>query len=360
MAADFAPGKAINVAIVATPFASSTSIFSAYEDFHSVDGLKNAFEGKPQPNHRCFNVKIVGSSTDPVNSATDVPIQPHCRLQDFSDCHLVYLPAMMPVPHWMGPCEAGDGRAFPQEIVDWVKARYAAGAVVASLCNGSYVLAEAGLLSGKTATTHWAMAAHMQRCYPDIDVRGEESLIIDGADGRLVTGGTGSYHNNLVLYLVQRFLGRERAHDFARITGKFWAAGSQNMFARILANQPIEDALMCEAQDWLRRHVTEEDVVGRLAAAMDMAPRTLARRFKEATGLSPRTFAQKLRVEEARHLLECGDLPLQEVAWAVGYVDVSHFSRLFRREVGESPGGYRKKFRLPPKNLPALAEMAMN
>lgn len=337
------------VCIATLPHASAASIYCTYDDLTAIGrldrgfGLASSFEKPP------FRVRTIGVTTEPIAGAGGIMLCPQKAIDDVEGCEIVFLPALTPHPEWMEKC--GEEPVFDDRLKDWIRDRHAAGATIVSLCTGSFVLAEAGLLDGLPATTHWACADRLQRRFPAIDVQGRRPIIVTGEEGRLISAGTGIYHGDLMLLLVQRFLGHEAAHSFARLSGKFWAGEAVDVYARLVERANVEDALVREAQAWLAENLTTADPVRALARHFHQTERTLTRRFQAATGKSPLAYLQCLRVEKGRRWLESTRIPVVEIADRVGYSDVRHFTRVFRRETGFTPGAYRKRFRLAPPEL---------
>lgn len=343
------PRDPIRVSIVMLPHASAASIYCAHDDLAAVGRLEAGLGlASPHPGPG-FSVRTIAASRDPIEGAAGIQLVPQKSLEDVRDTQLVFVPALVPHPAWTGKC--GEVPVFDPAITAWIAERYAAGATIVSLCTGSFVLAEAGLLDGLPATTHWALAELMQARFPRIDVQARRPIVVTGQEGRLVVAGTGTYHSDVMLLLVHRFLGREAAHHVARVSGKFWAGEATDVYARVFERANLADALVREAQAWLAQNLTVAEPVKALASRFHQTERTLSRRFREAIGVSPLAYLQALRVERARQLLEATRLPVTEVAERVGYADVGHFRRVFRREAGLAPGDYRKRFKLPPEHL---------
>jgi len=337
------------VCIVILPHASAASIYCAHDDFSAVGRLDRGFGLASSFARAPFDVRTVGVTTEPMAGAAGILLCPQKAVDEVAACDIVFIPALMPHPDWMERC--GREPVFDARLKDWIRDRHADGATIVSLCTGSFVLAEAGLLDGLPATTHWACTDHLRRRFPAIDVQPRRPIVVTGEAGRLIVAGTGTYHGDLMLLLVQRILGQEAAHSFARLSGKFWAGEAVDVYARLVERANVDDALVREAQAWLAGNLTVPDPVRVLAHRLHQTERTLTRRFQAATGRSPLAHLQALRVERARRWLESSRIPVGEVAERVGYADVRHFTRVFRRETGLTPGAYRKRFRLVPAEL---------
>lgn len=215
------------------------------------------------------------------------------------------------------------------------------GAWLASYCTGSFILAEAGLLDGGVATTHWAQARTFARRYPEVDLRVSEILT---EQNHILCSGAVTTSLNLALRLVEKFAGR----DVAATTGKMLLIDtnrvSQSSYSS-LPDAPVHsDALVERAQRWMEKSLQQGFSLAELARHLAVSERTLNRRFKLATGEAPLHYLQTLRVDVAKRLLETRGLNVDAVSARVGYGDLSTFRRLFKRETGLSPREYQRRF----------------
>ena len=210
------------------------------------------------------------------------------------------------------------------------------------MCTGAAFLAESGLLDGRQATTHWALADTLRRQYPKVQWRPEQFVT---EDNRLFCSG-GVYSSvDLSLYLVEKFCGREVALQCAKAMLLSMPRHSQTGYAVLPLSPPHSDAKVREAEAWLQERFHRAVSIEQLARAVHMSPRNLIRRFKAATGRVPGDYVQTLRVAAARELLERGGgISVQEVCTRVGYEDVAFFRQLFKRHTGLSPAEYRSRF----------------
>jgi transcriptional regulator GlxA family with amidase domain len=226
-------------------------------------------------------------------------------------------------------------------LVPWLQAWRQRGAAIAGICSGVSFLAEAELLDGRPATTHWAVADICRARYPR--VRWQPERFVTECDNLFCSGGVYS-SIDLSLYLVERFCGHQVATETAKAllleTPRVWQIG--------YATQPPcathGDERIRDAQEWLFRNFKHDVQVEHLAARVGMSPRNFARRFKVATGDTPLAYLHRMRINAAKHLLENELMTIQEIVAAVGYCDVSFFRRLFRRYTGAPPRAYRERF----------------
>ena len=230
--------------------------------------------------------------------------------------------------------------------------RHARGTLLASYCTGSFILAEAGLLDGGVATTHWAKAKAFANRYPAVDLRVSE--ILTEQKGILCSGAV-TTSLNLALRLVEKFAGREIAAE----TGKMMLIDanrvSQSSYSSLPDHAQHADPLVAKAQRWMAKSLQDGFNLAELARHLAVSERTLNRRFKRAIGEAPLRHLQTLRVDVAKRLLENRGLKVDAVGARVGYGDLSTFRRLFKRETGLSPREYQRRFAPAPQRQSASA-----
>ena len=215
--------------------------------------------------------------------------------------------------------------------------------MVASVCSGSLLLAETGLLDGVDATTHWGFGDVIARRYPEIHLRRERILVPAGAGHRIVTAGGASAWGDLMLYLISRLADEEEARRIAKIYLLQPHNDGQLHYASLVAGRQHEDALVADAQVWAARNYMTATPVAAMARRAGLTERSLLRRFRKATGQTPVDYIQTLRVEEAKQMLETTDAPIEEIAAEVGYTETSSFRNSFKRHVGVADSAYRRK-----------------
>jgi transcriptional regulator GlxA family with amidase domain len=216
--------------------------------------------------------------------------------------------------------------------------------VVASVCSGSVLLAEAGLLDGKEATTHWAFAEGYGRSYPAVTWRPERILAMADAEERLVTAGGAASWEDLTLWLVARFVGPAEAVRLAKIYIFGDRSEGQLLYAALRRPRRHDDRVILQCQDWLADNYALPDVLAALVERSGLKEKSFTRRFKAATGHAPLDYVQRLRIEEAKELLETTTMAVEAIGRAVGYEDTSFFRRLFKRQAGTTPARYRQRF----------------
>ncbi len=222
----------------------------------------------------------------------------------------------------------------------FIRKTFAAGTPVASVCVGAFLLGEAGLLDGRTATTAWLFAPALAQRYPATTLRAS-SVLLD--DAGVITTGAVSSAFDLAIHLLKHTLGADVASATARASLLPDQRQSQSPFVdtRLIAQKlpPFSQ----QVAQWLQTRQAEAFSLTRLAQAFCVSTSTLLRRVKTETGQSPLLLLQTARVEKAKQLLHTTQWSLARITEAVGYTDAASFTRLFKRLVGESPAGYRRR-----------------
>ena len=327
----------------ATPV-SVTMLMTAETQVAPLSGLCEALtafpllaEFEPDLPRNPFDVQVAATGPLPTVPATGLRLDANCTLSQVARTEVAIVPLMaVDGPSWEIGCH--------REAVDWLRSMHDQGAVVASVCTGALLLAETGLLDDRDATIHWAFANTLRRARPAVRVRPEETLIVDGdRDDLVMTGGVTSWHD-LALHLVTRYVGPSAALALARMLMLEWHGSGQAPYLEFSPDRDHHDPLVADLQEWLEGHLAIERPVEEMHARAGVSRRTLERRFRAATGLSPIGYVQQLRIREARRLLERTTMPVDEIGFAVGYLNTAYFRSLFRRTNRLGPGAYRRKF----------------
>jgi transcriptional regulator GlxA family with amidase domain len=241
------------------------------------------------------------------------------------------------IPNWRDPAEPP-----PQSLLEALRAAHAAGARVAGLCSGAFVLAAAGLLDDRPATTHWALARQLADMFPKIDVRPAQ-LYID--DGDVLTAGGGAAGMDLGLHLLRAYCGAEVANRLARyMVVPPHRAGDQAQYVETPLPMLDESDPVGETLTWALGHLDQALPVEQLARRAQMSRRNFDRRFREITGTAPATWLTHQRVLRAQQLLESTQLPVEEVARQCGFSSAAALRPHFRRFAGTNPSDYRATF----------------
>ena len=325
------------IAILAVPETSASVLYGMYDLFRSAGRDWNmAIGGDAGPG--VVRPVVVATREGSFLIVNDVHVTPETTIDRIGCPDVVVIPDLA-----VDPAGPFDRERFAAEIA-WLKDCHARGALLASACSGALLFAEAGLLDGYDATTHWAFADAIARRHPRIRMRPENALVVTGEGHRLVMAGGGTSWSDLALYLISRLAGVEQAMDTARMNLVEWHAVGQQPYARLARARQSGDALIARCQVWIAEHYHEPTPVAAMVRLSELPERTFKRRFQRATGLSPLEYVHTLRLEEAKQMLETGDEPVESIANAVGYEDAGFFGKLFRRKVGLAPVQYRRRF----------------
>jgi transcriptional regulator GlxA family with amidase domain len=309
---------------------ASTAI-GPIEVFHSAGVLWNLLKGEtPEPR---FRVTVASLDGGAVTTPYSVTLLPQVGIDSIEKTDLILVPS--------------SGLDFDQQfqrhaaLFPWLRKMAARGTYIASTCTGASYLAEAGLLDGREATTHWATAEEFSRRYPKVNWR-PEKLITE--DRRVLCSGGVYSSMDLSLYLVEKFCGHEIALQCAKALLINMPRPSQSGYAVLPLSRPHEDQKIRSAEAYIEAHYARDISFETLARDLNMSPRNFIRRFKNATGRAPGSYLQAMRVAVAKEMLEDGARSLQAVSAAVGYEDTAFFRALFKRCTGMTPGEYRENF----------------
>ena len=241
----------------------------------------------------------------------------------------------------MPPCRSPSTKQFSQDLIDWLREQHGAGIILAAVCGGGFLLAETGLLQGRTATTHYDLTTFYAERFPDVILDTDE-LMIDHGD--LITAGGLMAWTDLGLRFVERLLGRTAMTETARYLVLDAPGREQRFYSTFAPNLSHGDLPILKIQRWLQKVGPRGVTAGIRAKRAGLEERTVQRRFHKAIGLKPTEYCQQLRVSKARELLETTNDSIERIAWEVGYEDAGSFRKVFVRIAGLSPGDHRKRF----------------
>lgn len=295
--------------VVAFDLATPAQVFGRYESPYTFEACG------PQPGL--------------VQTTTGFSIHVARGLEALADADTVLVPGFEP------------GR-LPEAVLVALRAAYARGARVGSICTGAFALAQAGLLDGRRATTHWGYAARLARSHPEVQVDADV-LYVD--EGEVVTSAGVAAGIDLCLHLVRRDLGAEAANAIARqIVVAPHRDGGQAQFVDAPVPAADNDGL-ARTRAWALDRLREPLTVAAMAAHAQCSARTFARRFRAETGTTPLQWLLRERVLHARRLLEATDLPVEHIADEAGFGTATSLRAHFRRALATTPVAYRRSFR---------------
>jgi transcriptional regulator GlxA family with amidase domain len=228
-------------------------------------------------------------------------------------------------------------------LFQWLRDVYPKLRRIGSVCVGAYALAEAGILDGKQASTHWEFTQEFQQRYPSVLV---DTNPFYTRDGNVYTSGGVTSGVDLSLALVEEDYGRDTALHVARkLVLHLKRQGHQSQFSTLLQIHSVENSIAGKLHPWMMRHLAEELSIEQLAAHSNMSVRNFTRVFLRETGLTPAKFVEKLRIEVARKYLEDSDLTMEQIAEKCGLGGLISMRRTFMRHMMVSPSDYRRSFR---------------
>ena len=295
----------------------------------TVFGTATRSDGTP-----LYDVQVCGLEVAPVRVSAGYSLIPQRGIEALAEADTVIIPGTyIPQPRHEG--------TLPDDLAAAL-ATIRPGTRIASICTGAFVLAAAGLLDGRPATTHWERADMFRALYPKV-LLNEDLLFID--DGDIITSAGLAAGVDLCLHLIRRDFGSEVANRAARhCVVPPWRDGGQSQFIeRVVPEQGSDGTAPSRA--WALERLDEELSLAAMAAQAKMSVRTFSRRFKAETGQSPGTWLMQQRVRHACHLLETTDLSVDRVAESAGLGTAASFRHHLGSELGVSPLAYRKTFR---------------
>jgi transcriptional regulator GlxA family with amidase domain len=321
----------IDVTVLLLDGTFSSTAIGPMEVFRHAGALYNHLTGTPQVPR--FRVTTASADGRAVHCDGPIRILPASALRSIKKAEIIFVPSTGP--------SVEDVVERNAAVVPWLKRWAEREVAIASVCSGVGLIAAAGLLDGKRATTHWALAQRFREKYPRVKWMPE--LMVTEDRGFYCGGGVNA-SLDLSLYLVERYCGHEIAMQTAKAllieTPRTWQSG----FAIVPLKTDHTDDAISSAQEWLHQNFRSPFPLEAPARRVGMSLRNFVRRFKQATGDSPLIYLQKLRIAAAKRLLESDYRSMQEIGDAVGYTDVAFFRSLFQRHTGVSPSAYRRRF----------------
>jgi len=317
-------------------------IYGVYDTLWAAGRIWAPIKGGTTPDG-LFEPRLIGTDVAPLQLFTGVSIVPQETIASVKTTDIVFVPNVM-----LSSAQKPD--LLDRRLIAWITRMHRQGAQVYSACGGSIVLAEAGLLDGQETTTHWAYAPIFRKHYPKVTLRIERLLVQTGPAQNIYCAGGASSWQDLALLLIAKHGGTEEAIRMSKLFLYQWHRTGQLPYASMLQNVNHGDAVILHCQQWLADHYNRQDIVAELVRESGLPKRSFDRRFRAATGYSPLSYVQTLRIEEAKQLLETGAMPVDKIGREVGYEDAASFRRLFRKLTGLTPGEYRRNFQ-PPTSI---------
>lgn len=280
-----------------------------------------------------YEILTVGTTRGPIQSSSGLTISPDRTIFD-------------PCPHFDTLIVPGGLGVFDiledTTLTDWLAAQGENCRRIGAICNGVFALGAAGMINGRTVTTHWMDAARLAAMFRKATVEPDRIYVKDGA---LYTTAGVTAGIDLSLALIEEDFGKKMAVDVAKYLIVYLRrAGGQSQFSPLLDLQVESDTPTAAVQGYILGNLESELTLPSIAGKMQMSARHLSRIFKQECGMTVMNFVNDARIDAARHQLEATDLPLTEIARRCGFGNASTFRRIFGKRLGISPGDYRQRF----------------
>lgn len=310
----------------------ASSLALPMEQLHAAQSMAVARKTRPRGKGQSFRLASIDGK--PVLSHTGLTLTPDCAITDIEQSDITYLPAL-----WRNPDQVLRANAA---LSPWLIQQNQRGNIIAGVGTGCCFMAQAGLLDFQPATTHWYFFEEFARRYPLVQLKRQHFIT---RAGNLYCTGSVTSLADLTVHFIQETYGR----DIARLVERHFfhevrqAYSIPNPTHDGAPAHPDED--IAAAESWLRHNADQDVVISLLAQKLKISLRSFNRRFKNATGLTPVQYLQKVRMRNAGELLKTSNLTIAEIAFKTGYQDLAHFTSLFKKHFATTPSQYRTTVR---------------
>lgn len=282
-------------------------------------------------NKQKFRLVVAGTTPKEQFIHNLIALNPDTYIKDIPKTDLIIIPSAMP----------GEKTAARQGMFDWISQQYKAGAEIATMCSGAFILAATGIMDGRNCSTHWSNADKFRALYPAVHLYSDK--LITDENGIYTNGGAYSFLN-LVLYIIEKYYDRQTAIFCSKVFQIELDRDSQSAFVIFTGQKQHGDDMVQQAQAYIEKNIEEKISVEDLSSRFAVGRRNFDRRFIKATGNTPLEYAQRVKMESAKKALESTRKTINEVMYDVGYSDVKAFREVFRKITGLSPLEYKNKY----------------
>ncbi len=311
--------------VIVDTIISSLNLFQMANKFYRSSGSSG---------EDLLEIELVGATGEPQTYNKFFTIAPAKTIHEISKTDLIIVPGIA------GDMDEQIKLNYP--LINWIKEqRIQHHAEIASLCRGAFLLAETGLMNGKSCATHWLTHDKFRQMYPNVNLIPEK--IISEDNGIYSSGGAYSFLN-LLLHLIEKYYGRETAIWCSKVSEIEFDRTDQNQFVIFNGQKEHTDKAIKATQEYVEEHYAERISVEHLAQRTATSNRNFVRRFKKATNNTPIEYIQRVRIEAAKKKLESTTLAIHQVMYTSGYHDDKTFRTLFKRYTGLTPLEYRNKY----------------
>ncbi len=321
---------AIHVAILVYRHILATSLTLPVEMLRAGE----AYARRHARDFRPLDIQLVASDKRPIESRAAILLTPDADVQSAHLPELVIVPSL-----WRNPRPVVQTN---QPLVDWLNKVYMAKAHIIGVGTGNCFLAEAGLLDGHPATTHWHYAEQFKRDYPKVQLKPE--FFITQSE-RLYSVASLNAQADVVVHIIEQYYGQAAARHVERnFSHEIRKPYAEQRFLEGAADRH-PDELIAQIQFWMKTNLASEQSLAELAEQFGLSQRSFTRRFKAATDQTAVGYWQQLRLQAAKELLSSSNLSIQDVALEVGYSDQGQLTRVFKQYLQQTPSEYRAMVR---------------
>ncbi|WP_293752449.1 helix-turn-helix domain-containing protein [uncultured Paraglaciecola sp.] len=329
----------MKVTILMADKCSSTSVAATMEFFETANVLHHYAEKKSARSKlnssALFNVETASIDGQTVLCTGGLQLTPDKSLAEVHETQLIIVPGFMFNILGVLPTLS--------DMIQWLQFQHQQGCYIANMCTGAFVTAQAGLLDGRCATTHWVFSDQFAQRYPQVKLQTERTVTDDGL---VMCSGGSTSSSDLLLHLIRKFASPQLAAECAKKLLVDISARSQTPYSSTTFKKNHTDPDILKIQIWLEKHMVENINMEKVVDEFGLSMRNFIRRFKDATDQTPIQYLQNLRIEKAKHLLESSKMAFDQITLHAGYEDGNSFRRLFKEKVGVTPSAYRKRFEI--------------
>lgn len=311
-----------------TSLSTVACIVGAYEIFTTANSYWTKI-GK----RGLYKIELAGASKKAAFDNGLLTVKPHANISAIEKTNLIIIPSL--VRHYQKAVKRN------KLLIDWIEQQYKNGAEIASMCTGTFMLASAGLLDGRSCSTHWSASDTFTTMFPKVKLQADK--LITDENGIYTNGGAYSFLN-LAIYLVEKYYDRQTAIYCSKVFQIEMDRQSQSAFIIFTGQKLHGDEMVQKAQAYIESNVDEKISIENLSSKFAVGRRNFDRRFIKATGNTPVEYSQRVKIEAAKKAFETSRKTINEVMYEVGYSDVKAFREVFRKITGLSPLEYRGKY----------------
>ncbi|MFZ7116600.1 MAG: GlxA family transcriptional regulator [Bacteroidota bacterium] len=283
--------------------------------------------------HDLYSIQLAGSSEKVGYYNELFSVKPHTLISEVKRTNLIIIPSLN---H-----DYKSAAKKNKTMISWIEKQYKNGAEVAAICTGAFLLADCGLLNGKSCSTHWAASESFRTMFPKVNIKADK--LITDENGIYTNGGAYSFLN-LLIYLVEKYFDRQTAIYCSKVFQIEMDRNNQSQFAIFTGQKLHGDDVVIKAQEILEKNLTDKISIKELTTKLSVGRRNFDRRFIKATGNTPTEYSQRVKMEAAKKSLESTRKTVNEVMYDVGYSDQKAFREVFRKITGMSPVEYRERY----------------